>query len=195
MTVTKDVIRDLMPLYLAGEASEDSRRLVEEYLRQHPNEHADVEALVLPQPDPPADLELASLERTRRLFNWRSLALGAAFGVSYAVFTFRFGRNGLSFVLFRDLPIASWILLAAAAVIWVSFFVLHRRCFATGLAGHTHTARGLWMLGGALAILPYAFVVSYQFGLDDVRPFCVVGAFVGGAIGQALSRDRSANSA
>lgn len=188
MTVTKDVVRDLMPLYLAGEASADTRRLVEEYLRSHPEESPDADALVLPQPEPPAGLELASLERTRQILGWRSLALGAAFGISYCIFSFRFDRKGLSFVLYRDLPAASWGLLAAAALVWVSFFVLHRRWFASGLAAPTQTSLGLWMLGGALAVLPYAFVVSHHFGLDDVRMFCVVGAFAGRAIGQALSR-------
>jgi hypothetical protein len=37
-------------------------------------------------------------------------------------------------------------------------------------------------------MLPYAFVASHQFGFDDVRALCVVGAFTGLAIGQALHR-------
>ena len=32
MSVSKDVIRDLLPVYLAGEASTDTRILVEEFL-------------------------------------------------------------------------------------------------------------------------------------------------------------------
>jgi len=34
--VTKDVIIDLLPLYLAGEVSEDSAELVKEYLESNP---------------------------------------------------------------------------------------------------------------------------------------------------------------
>lgn len=37
MEITRDVIQDLMPLYLAGEASPDSRVLVEAFLRTHPD--------------------------------------------------------------------------------------------------------------------------------------------------------------
>jgi hypothetical protein len=37
MNVTKDVIIDLWPLYADGSASADSRALVEEYLRDHPD--------------------------------------------------------------------------------------------------------------------------------------------------------------
>lgn len=36
MRVTRDVILDLLPLYLADEASEDTRRLVENYLETDP---------------------------------------------------------------------------------------------------------------------------------------------------------------
>lgn len=33
MNITRDVILDILPLYLAGEASQDTRDLVEEYLK------------------------------------------------------------------------------------------------------------------------------------------------------------------
>lgn len=36
MKVTRDVIRDLLPLHLAGEASADTRTLVEEFLKDDP---------------------------------------------------------------------------------------------------------------------------------------------------------------
>ena len=37
MEPTRDVIKDLLPLYLAGEASADSRALVEEHLDRDPD--------------------------------------------------------------------------------------------------------------------------------------------------------------
>ena len=36
MDITENVILDLLPLYLANEASDDSRKLVEKYLESHP---------------------------------------------------------------------------------------------------------------------------------------------------------------
>ena len=36
MNITNDVITDLLPLYLAGEASPGTRQLLEDYLREHP---------------------------------------------------------------------------------------------------------------------------------------------------------------
>ena len=37
MNVTHNVVTDLLPLYLAGEASDDTRVLVEAYLKQNPS--------------------------------------------------------------------------------------------------------------------------------------------------------------
>ena len=188
MTITKDVIHDLMPLYLAGEASADTRRLIDEYLQAHPGERPPADALQLPPSPPAPDVEAQTLTRTREVYKRQSTALAGALALSYAVFSFRFDSHGLSFVLFRDLPSAAWALLAAATGVWIHFLLMHRRWIATGLARPLDRNRGLWLGGGALAVLPYAFVASYQFGLDDVRALTVVGAFAGLAIGRALHR-------
>ena len=68
MKVTRDVVSDLWPLYASGEASADTRALVEEFLagdpgfaalvRKQPNLAADAVAL-------PADEEVKALQRTR----------------------------------------------------------------------------------------------------------------------------------
>ena len=36
MNVTREVILDLLPVYLSGEASPDTRSLIEEYMKQDP---------------------------------------------------------------------------------------------------------------------------------------------------------------
>ena len=36
MKVTRDVVKDLLPIYLADEASADTRSIVEEWLRTDP---------------------------------------------------------------------------------------------------------------------------------------------------------------
>jgi hypothetical protein len=37
MNVTRDVVTDLLPLYFSGEASEDTRRVVEDFFRENPD--------------------------------------------------------------------------------------------------------------------------------------------------------------
>ena len=41
MKITRDVVTDLLPLYVAGEASADTRALVEEYLLEDPGLQAE----------------------------------------------------------------------------------------------------------------------------------------------------------
>lgn len=189
MTITKAVIDDLMPLYLAGEASPDSCRLVEEYLRDHPGERPPGDPLTLPPVAPPARTEMDSLRRTRDVYRRRTSALAGALATSYAIFSFRFSTDdGLKFILYRDMPLAASVLLAVAAGIWIHFLVMHRRWVATGLPGSSTLTSGVWLMGGAFAVLPYAFFLSYRFGLDDVLALCVIGAFAGLAIGRALHR-------
>lgn len=192
MTITKDVIRDLMPLYLAGEGSPDTRRLVEEFLQAHPDEAPSArasDAFGIPDIDPPSDrIEMASLDRTRKLYGRRSTALAAAMALSYSVFSFQFAPEGVTFILFRDAAIAAWVLLAAAAVAWCVFLFLHRRFAATGLAGSPKPFPSVWMAGGMAAAVPYAFVIAHRFGFPDMQAACLMGASAGAALGAALSR-------
>ena len=82
MNVTREVILDLLPLYLAGEASTQTRALVDEYLAQDP----DLARLArqwqerMPGP-PPASLRTdaqaqAYLEAKRKLANRTAIMVG-----------------------------------------------------------------------------------------------------------------------
>ena len=187
--VTKQVIDDLMPLYLAGEASEDSRRLVEDFLRANPAAGVMAE-VALPSSLPPPDLDRRMLERARALHDRRGLLLGMALAVSYAVFTFRFKGKDVVFLLYRDAPWLALVLLAVALGIWLAFLSTCRRLDRTGLPGTPKSvpARGVWMAGGAAAFLPYAFVASERTGWELTANFLVVGGFTGAAVGMALGR-------
>ena len=81
MNVTREVILDLLPVYLSGEASPATRTLVEEYMKQDPElaqrirlQSSDNLAKTAPSALPP-DLEFQSFRRTRRLLGWRPAAL------------------------------------------------------------------------------------------------------------------------
>ena len=77
MNVTREVILDLLPVYLSGEASPAKRTLVEEHMKQDTElaerirlQWAENLAKGTPSALPP-DLELRSLRRTRRLLRWQ----------------------------------------------------------------------------------------------------------------------------
>ncbi|HET8548454.1 MAG TPA: hypothetical protein VFL57_10640, partial [Bryobacteraceae bacterium] len=84
MTITRDVIRDLLPVYLSGEATADTIALVEEFLRNEPDMAASVreaKRLNLPQlrqVAAGAAVERQALLRTRRQLRGRGLLLGFA---------------------------------------------------------------------------------------------------------------------
>jgi hypothetical protein len=126
--ITRDVVNDLWPLYASGEASADSRALVDEFVNQDPDFGRTLRAS---EPDAvlksqavalPPGLEARWLTRTRKKLQGRSRLrlLAAAF-------------TGLAVV--RVIEDAPWhivspqrcILTASAAVIlWVLCFVVDR---------------------------------------------------------------------
>jgi anti-sigma factor RsiW len=80
--VTRDVVLDLLPLYLAGEVSADTRTLVETYLESDPElaEMAEQSsALELPE-DIPMPLtkedKMEAYREAKRLMFWRTVILG-----------------------------------------------------------------------------------------------------------------------
>jgi hypothetical protein len=86
MNVTRDVILDLLPLYLSDEASPDTRALVDEHLEHDPDlaRLADLSRARLTAPPPPPvnpDAQaLAYREARQRLFN-RAITLGIVVSV------------------------------------------------------------------------------------------------------------------
>ncbi len=125
MKVTRNVVNDLLPLYQAGEASEDSRALVEEFLRDNPDCQREISqrsaltdsfsAQELPPPDP--NLERATLERTRRYIRTRNILVGLAIALWIIPFTFTFGPDGLRWILWRDNPILAVFCIVASTLI------------------------------------------------------------------------------
>ncbi|MBN1165338.1 MAG: hypothetical protein JXB45_12215 [Candidatus Krumholzibacteriota bacterium] len=89
MEITRDVILDLLPLYLADEASADTRVLVERYLETDP-ELADMakksEAAKLPGNVPVPLTEedkMGDFKEAKRLMFERTLALAAIISFSF----------------------------------------------------------------------------------------------------------------
>jgi len=84
MRVTRDVIQDLLPLYLADEVSGDTRTLVEEYLETDPefaNELRDLAETGFPG-DVPVPLtkedQMEAYKEARRLIFLRTVILAVA---------------------------------------------------------------------------------------------------------------------
>jgi len=137
MKVTRDVILDLIPLVLAGEASADSRALVDEHLAGDPELAERVRLLgaegfaPIPATDLPPDLELKSLRRTRRLIGllrWL-FGLGVALtAVSLGMrIEFEQGRMTAFHFLVAEHPLGFGIPLAAGLGLLAAYYTLRRR--------------------------------------------------------------------
>jgi anti-sigma factor RsiW len=80
MEITRDIVLDLLPLYLAGELSDDSRRVVEGYLKDDPKLSRQVEDLgAMPTNDVPVPIqkerEMEAYRKVRRLMVLKTLGL------------------------------------------------------------------------------------------------------------------------
>lgn len=139
MTVTRDVVRDLLPAYFGGEASADTRRLVETFLAADPALAQEVEAeygedVALPAtPAPGRTAEKEALDQTRRLLKHRTSTLVVAAIFTVLPLAFVFDESGITFVLLRDRPRVAAAWWFTAAIMWISHFVIRRRTRVSGL--------------------------------------------------------------
>lgn len=135
--VTRDVIGDLLPLYVSGEVSADTKALVEHYLITDPDlarAVAAARAFDLPHTAGPApSAEKATLDATRRLLKTRTSTLAMAILFTALPFTIAVEGSRITFLLIRDAPVVGSIWLATAAVMWVWHGLVRRRLRVAGL--------------------------------------------------------------
>ena len=136
MNITREVILDLLPVYLSGEASPATRALVEEFMKQDSElaqrirlQWAENFAKVAPSALPP-DLELRSLRRARRLIGWQRWLFG--FGILFTSlslsneFSFADGHLREFHFLLRDYPLELGICITLGLVCWIGYFSIRR---------------------------------------------------------------------
>jgi anti-sigma factor RsiW len=139
MNITRDVVKDLLPLYVAGEASTDSRAAVESFLATDrelstlaASMREDAPAAAQ-RPRAPMGQDRAVLERTRTLLRRRTWFLAAAVLCSVMPFAFSFDGSGIRFLLVRDAPAVGGVLMVGAFLFWALFASTARRMRVTGL--------------------------------------------------------------
>ena len=146
MKITRDVITDLLPVYLAREASQDTRDLVEAFLKDDPGFAKLVEEQEAPLPESqikiPKDTEMQTLTATRTLLRKRSIFLGIAIFFTCFAFAFTFDRSGLHWLWtqsplsalinlvlgkWTDASITGLVNLVIAAYFWIRYFQTDRK--------------------------------------------------------------------
>jgi hypothetical protein len=134
MKVPKEIILDLLPLFLAGEASPATRVLVEEYLAQDPelaqrvrrppvDDFSHAESLSVPP-----ELELRTLRRTQRriaLLRW-VFGWGLVFSLCALALQISFSPFRLHFLIF-DYPAELGSSLGVGLLCWALYFLLRSK--------------------------------------------------------------------
>jgi hypothetical protein len=137
MSITKDVILDLLPLYEAGEGSADTRRLVEDYLREHPDlASASTGTDAMLKNISSSDVERDRrkiLERTRGLLVRRQTFFGLALGCTLMSFTFAFEGTQVTWFMWRDAPSQAAMLMAVGIACWIGYFTTRRQLQVAGM--------------------------------------------------------------
>ena len=137
MNISRDVVKDLIAVYLAGDASADTRAFVESYLKTDPELAKDVEAaghatLGLPPTHMPT-AEKQALEATQQQLKVRTSTLVVAMIFTVLPLTFAFHGTTITFLLIRDAPVIGLAWWATAAIMWICHLMIRRRLRVSGL--------------------------------------------------------------
>ena len=139
MKVTQNVIHDLMPAYLSGEASDDTVALIKEFQQLDPDFARTVEALrANPLPELPVVLrptqEKETLDMTKQLLRWRGILMGLGIFLTMLPLSFRFDNGQITWTFLQETPpVATGLLCLSALSCWAGFLYVRRRLQVTGL--------------------------------------------------------------
>lgn len=138
MNITREVMTDLLPVYFSGEASEDTKRLMEDYFRQNPDFERIARSAARPLETlrattpvaPEAAREKRDLQWARDGLFWRKLWFGVALVFTIAPFVSVYSHGHLDWSQIWSNPwpaVSAW---SWALPMWVvSFARLSRRTY------------------------------------------------------------------
>jgi len=140
MTISNDVMNDLLTVYLAGDASADTKALVEEYARGNEAFAARLKSAaafsmpgLIPGAGLPPDEDLRALRRTREFIRLRTVFTAGGILFTLLPLVFTFGPGGAEFLILGRHPGLVWSFWSLAAASWSACFVMHRRVRIAGL--------------------------------------------------------------
>jgi hypothetical protein len=138
MNLPEDVIRDLLSVYYSGEASEDTRHLVEAYVAEHPDLDTPItlgrlKAFNLALHSSAAPDETIALKRAKRILRWQQVLLGIASTLSLNAISLGFSfeiAGGSIKVHWLSIPGQAPFIAAVAALAvlsWIAYVRVGKR--------------------------------------------------------------------
>jgi hypothetical protein len=142
MNITSEVVTDLLPVYFSGEASKDTKSLVEEYFRFNPDFELVARSAGSPldtlRTAPPvaagAETEKRDLESVRCGLDRRKWLFALSLFLTLSPLSFYFGRGHLVFLLAGDALWKAAFDWSMAALFWCLYFAQPRRRTASLVA-------------------------------------------------------------
>jgi hypothetical protein len=138
MKVTSEVILDLIPLYLSGDASKDTIKLVESYFESDPDFERQVKdnsGVLFPNnisSPQKKEIEVKSLIKTKKMIKLRSYLLGFAIFFSLVPFSF-LSTDEKTYWLLLEAPKSAMIYAVLGVFFWLVYYVTRKRLQVTGL--------------------------------------------------------------
>jgi len=138
MKVTREVILDLLPLYLSGEASKDTTKLVEKFIESDPEFAKQVKGgsnNVFPNnvsSPHKKEIEMKSLLKTKKMIKLRSFLLGFSIFFSLVPFSF-LATEEKTYWLLIEAPKSAMVYVVFAVIFWTAYFITRKRIQVTGL--------------------------------------------------------------
>jgi len=135
MNVTREVVTDLLPVYFSGEASADTKVLVEDYFRQDPGFERVARSAATPLETLRTAAPIAAApEREKRDLQsvlWglrrRTWLFGASLFLTLVPVSFDFAHGHIVSLMLRDAPWHAAFHWCLAAVLWYLYFARPRR--------------------------------------------------------------------
>ena len=195
--VTKDVIRDLLPLYLAGEASADTRALIERCMAEDPQLRLLVESAAEPLPElpPPPDVEKRAIHATQRLLTRKTWLLAVAIACTAIPLSFSFSGSKVT-RLAVDHPVAATCSLVTALACWALFLHTCRRLSTKGMEPpRSYGTRFGWSLMGGFIFLSIGTVIDAWTGWTPAMylfpPIGMVTLWLAERLGQVATPEQT----
>jgi hypothetical protein len=177
MNVTRQVVTDLLPIYFSGEASGDTKTLVEDYFRQDPDFERIAREAATPLETMQAAAPIAASKKTEKRdlesvlwgLRRRQWLFGVSLFLTLAPLSFEFTRGHIVSLMVRDAPWHAAFSWSMAAVLWFLYFARPRR----------HTAS--LVCATFFTLIPIPFVwhsVSTGGPVAEFAIWWIVAAFV-----------------
>lgn len=170
MNVTREVVTDLLPIYFSGEASGDTKVLVEDYFRQDPDFERIARSAATPLETLRAATPIAAgSEKEKRDLEsvlWglrrRNWLFGVSLFLTLVPLSFDFTHGQIVSLMVRDAPWHAAFDWSLAAVLWFLYFARLRWRTASLVCAIFFT------------LIPIPFVLHFAFAGGPVVEFAIV---------------------